>query len=253
MPIRTSVGIEVFDQEEYHKVDRRVTGFAFDIHNQFGRFLDEGLYQTELARRCKDVGFDVTTELQITAQFEDFSKYATHTGQTLNYLYLCGLNHATLINFRKAMVEHEFVSTGLTLANRLQFEISQRHWKPSTDACERMVQILSRVLREWGTHLDPLLYRDALIHFLGGKEQVARRVPVFSAGIPIGTKEMYLLADNIAFSVTASIHNLNSIWEHQKRFIKNTQLHSPLDQPASQPSRTANNRKHLNRFELEKS
>ena len=41
MPIRTAIPIQVFDQERFHQIDRRVTGIAFDIHNEFGRYLDE--------------------------------------------------------------------------------------------------------------------------------------------------------------------------------------------------------------------
>ena len=48
MPITTAVPIKVFDQDQFHPIDTRVTGFAFDIHNEFGRYLEEGLYQNEL-------------------------------------------------------------------------------------------------------------------------------------------------------------------------------------------------------------
>ena len=33
MPIQTAVPVQVFDQESFHQVDKRVTGIAFDIHN----------------------------------------------------------------------------------------------------------------------------------------------------------------------------------------------------------------------------
>ena len=135
MPIRTSVPIQVFDQEAFHQIDKRVTGLAFDIHNEFGRYLNESLYQCELTRRCRAVGFEVEPELHITVSLDDFSKeyYSdhlvnqgviietkavaalnpAHKGQTLNYLFLCGLHHATMLNFRPERVQHEFVSTRL--------------------------------------------------------------------------------------------------------------------------------------------
>lgn len=246
MPITTAVPVKVFDQEAFHAVDTRVTGFAFDIHNQFGRYLDEGLYQNELARRCEAAGFDVVQELQITVSLDDFEKpyfadilidggviaetktvktlTTNHKGQTLNYLFLCGLHHATLLNFRPERVEREFVSTRLTHALRQRYEVLIDRFKPLTAACDRMRQILLRCLKEWGAYLDPILYRDAITHFLGGADHVARQVPVRSGDTTIGTQEMRLLADEIAFSVTASIHHPEAVHEHQRRFLRHTPL-----------------------------
>ena len=51
MPITSSVPIKQFDQPSFHAVDEVVTGIAFDVHNEFGRYLDERLYQTELDER----------------------------------------------------------------------------------------------------------------------------------------------------------------------------------------------------------
>ena len=53
MSILTSAEIKVFDQEAFHGVDKRVTGMAFDVHNEYGSNLDERLYQAELAHRFK--------------------------------------------------------------------------------------------------------------------------------------------------------------------------------------------------------
>ena len=211
MPIRTSVPIEVFDQESFHQIDKRVTGIAFDIHNEFGRYLDEELYQGELTRRCQASGLSVQPELQITASLEDFRKdyYADHlvnqgviietkavatlspphTGQTLNYLFLCGLHHGTLLNFRTERVQHEFVSTRLTPVDRQRHEIITRHWKPQTTECERLPSLFIRLLNEWGAFLDPILYRDALTHFLGGEAHVVQAIPIQSAGRIIGAQK----------------------------------------------------------------
>src|SRR5437879_1078399 len=80
MPIHTAVPIRVIDQESFHQVDRRVTGIAFDIHNEFGRYLDERLYQAELTLRCRTLGFEVEPELQIDVTFGPFRKsyFADH-------------------------------------------------------------------------------------------------------------------------------------------------------------------------------
>src|SRR5688572_14002046 len=140
MPIYTSAPIRVFSQEEYHSVDKVVTGMGFKLHNEYGRYLDEQLYQTELAQRFAAYGFNVLSELKMTLALDSFRKgyYADfllnsdvivetktaetltdgHKAQVLNYLYMCGLHHATLLNLRPRSVQHEFVSTSLTHEQR---------------------------------------------------------------------------------------------------------------------------------------
>jgi GxxExxY protein len=246
MPIHTAVPIRVFNQESFHQVDRRVTGLAYDIQNEFGRYLDERLYQGELTRRCRDLGFEVEPELQIDVALGDFSKsyFAdhlinggviiedkavsglnhAHKGQALHYLFLCGLHHATLLNFRSERVQHEFVSTRLTPTERRQYELVASHWKPLTPKCHELHDLLRQLLTEWGAYLDPVLYRDALTHFLGGAERVEREIRVRCGGAEIGTQKMRLVADDIAFSVTASTHRPDIVFEHQRRFLRHTPL-----------------------------
>lgn len=246
MPIHTAVPVRVFGQEEFYLVDRRVTGLAFAIHNDFGRYLDERLYQGELTRRCRDAGFEVEPELTIDVALGDFRKsYAAdhlinrgvivedkavsalgppHKGQTLTYLFLCGLHHATLLNFRSERVQHQFVSTSLTPAERRRFEFHTEPWRPLTPRCQQLYDLLRQVLNEWGAYLDPVLYRDALTHFLGGEEQVVREISVTSDGAAVGTQKLHLLSDDIGFSVTASTHRPETILEHQRRFLRHTTL-----------------------------
>ena len=115
MPIHTSAPIKVFGQEEFHAIDRVVTGTAFKVHNEYGRYFDERLYQAELAQRFSALGLDVLREMRMTLTLDDFRKdyYAdfllnggvivetktadsltrAHKAQVLNY-YMCGLHHA---------------------------------------------------------------------------------------------------------------------------------------------------------------
>jgi GxxExxY protein len=236
----------VFTQDEYHQIDRLVTGFAFDIHNEFGRYLDESLYYTELTSRCRQAGLEVEPEMRMAVSLRDFSKVYVadllinrgvivetkaavaltnaHMGQTLNYVFLCGLHHGTLLNFRTERVQHEFVSTRLTHAERRRYEIIDENWRPLTPSCAEMRSLLVELLEEWGAFLDPILYRDALVHFLGGEERVGREIDVFSHSQVIGTHKMPLLADDVAFSVTASTHRPESVLDHQRRFLLHTRL-----------------------------
>ena len=246
MPIHPTKPIRVFDQESFHQVDRQVTGMAFDIHNEFGRYLDESLYKGELARRCRANGLEVHPELEIVVSLDDFvkryfadhlvnqgviieSKAASalspaHIGQTLNYLFLCGLHHGSLLNFGSERVERRFVSTRLTAAARHNYECVDSQWDPLTARCEDMLELMHQLLNEWGAFLDPLLYRDALAHFLGREEPILQEIPVHSDGEWIGTQEMHMLTHNVAFSVTASTHRPESVLEHQRRFLRHTSL-----------------------------
>ena len=248
MPLHTSVPIKAIEQSDFHEIDEKVTGLAYDIHNEFGRYLDESLYPCELARRCRVMGFDVVhePELKMTASLDDFSKsyfadllinqsvivetkavaalMPAHTGQTLNYLLLCGLHHGSLFNFRTDRVQHEFVSTRLTPADRLRCELDSSEWSSLSPECELLKHHFVRCVEEWGAFLDPLLYRDALTHFLGGIAQVVRDVPVYSQGEKIGCQEMRLITDDIAFAVTTATHHPGPLLEHQRRFLSHTQL-----------------------------
>ena len=238
--------VKVFDQEAFHEVDRQVRGMAFDIHNTFGRYLDESIYQLELARRLRVAGRDVVTEFRMTACMDGFFKNyfadllidagvivetktvrtmtSYHRGQTLNYLYMCGLRHATQLNFRPQRVEHEFVSTGITFAERQNFEVHAETWTPCSEQCESLRKQFLRCLSEWGAFLDPNLYRDALVHYFGGLSSVERNVPVTSEGVLLGTQKMRMINDRIAFTVTASTHRPDTVFDHQRRFLQHTPL-----------------------------
>jgi GxxExxY protein len=74
MPVFTSSPITVFDQESFHALDKVATGCAFDIHNEVGRYLDERLYQTELAARLNDRRLAVVREMKITLTLDGFTR-----------------------------------------------------------------------------------------------------------------------------------------------------------------------------------
>lgn len=246
MPICVSKPITVFEQEAFHAVDKVVTGCAFGLHNELGRNLDERLYQVELAARLNEQKMSVAREVQITISFDGFSRdyfadllvnggviietkaaenlTAAHRAQVLNYLYLCGLHHATLLNFRAERVQHEFVSTHYTLALRRKVTWQLAAWKPLSAGCNIFHDVLRGVLADWGSGLDPVLYRDAVTHFLGGEAQVIRDVEIFTKHGALGTQPTYLLAGDIAFAVTASVHRPRLVEEHYRRFLQHTRL-----------------------------
>jgi GxxExxY protein len=246
MPILTSVPIVVFDQESFHAIDKVLTGYAFDIHNEMGRYLDERLYQAEMATRLQEQELVPVREMKITVTLDEFTQFyyvdvlirggviveiktaetltAAHRAQVLNYLYLCGLHHATLLNFRTARVQHEFVSTHLTPALRRDVSWDLNSWKPLCPGCKTLHGILQRALAEWGSGLHPTLYRDAITHFLGRETNVIREVEIASAHGIIGKQKVHTLAPDIGFSLTASVHHPDLVLEHHRRFLQHTPL-----------------------------
>ena len=246
MPIEIAHVITVMDQEAFHAVDRVVTGLAFNLHNEFGRYLDERLYRAAMADGLAAQDFRVVREMKMTLRLGGFRKeyYAdflvdegvivemktaseltnSHRAQVLNYLYMCGLRHGTLLNLRPERVQHEFVSTTLAPSQRRQIIWSTTEWKPLCSACERLRTLLEVALADWGARLDPLAYRDAIIHFLGGEAAIVREIEVRSDRGLLGRQRVCLLADDIGFSITASVHCPGLTFEHLRRFLHHTNL-----------------------------
>lgn len=246
MPVTIAAPITVFDQPAFHLVDEQITGLAFAIHNEFGRYLTERLYQAELLRRLQECGCESHREVKISVMLDGFIKdyfidflvrhgvivetkavealTAAHRAQLLTYLFLAGLHHGTLLNFRTERVQHEFVSTRLTHETRRRVSYVTNHWQPLSERCRLMVDTLRRAMTDWGCGLDPSLYRDAVTHFLGGEVGVVRNIPVRSGATVIGAQKVHLLTDEVAFSITTAVHRPDVVLEHQRRFLAHTPL-----------------------------
>lgn len=246
MPIKVESPIKVFDQETFHALDRKLMGIVFEVHNEFGRFLDEDLYKREIASRWVDADLGSSErEVRICVTHESFRKdYSmdllfneglmletktaetiapAHRTQGLHYLFLTGMHHARLVNLRPERVEHEFLSTRLTSKSRQQFSAGDFGWTASGQS-EYLREKPLALLEDWGAFLEVALYRDALTHFLGGSERVIRRIPIQSRKRVIGEQSVHLLAPDTAFAVTAVTDDPSAMEEHQLRFSRHTPL-----------------------------
>lgn len=247
MPIEIQSEICIFDQGQYTSMNRQILRLAFDIHNDFGRFLDEELYKREFAARCTDAGIaPVEREVRIQVMHDDFCKdyfmdvlvarglmlevktseslTPTHHSQALNYLLLTGMQHGTLVNFRKSRVEHRFVSTNLTHERRRQVAVDDRRWlhqEPSAGWLKR--QMLS-LLADWGAFLEVTLYRDAISHFLKCPQLGRQPVEIVSSTSVVGTQDLFLLADKSAFLLSAITTAPVEYESHLSRFLHHTRL-----------------------------
>ena len=246
VPIEVASEIRILSEDEFHELAETIIGFAFDIHNDFGRLLDEEVYKRTLLRRCEVAGVvPAQREVEIVVQYQDFRKsyfmdllFASglmvegkaaeqlnnaHYAQTLNYLLLTGMHHALLVNLRPVKVEKQFVSTTLTLTERRRFSVNDTEWTPLNEASLRLRKLFLELLKDWGVFLQTSLYREAIIHFFGGSEVALRRIPVFDGPFEVGNHEVCLLDDDTALALT-SLSNVQPFQNHLERFLKHTRL-----------------------------
>jgi GxxExxY protein len=236
MPIEVATRIEPCDQETFHALDRRIMRAVFDIHNEFGRLLDEDLYKREIAARCAGIGIlPAEREVQIRVTHQSFIKdyfmdllfchgfmlegkaaerlVATHRGQSLNYLLLAGLKHGCLVNFRTDRVQHEFISTTLTLEERRRFRVEESDWVELNAESRQLKLKAIELLEDGGAFLDVNLYREALVHFAGGPLKVCQAVEVFSGPRQLGAQNLNLLNEHTGFAVTCKPRSAGAMRE----------------------------------------
>ncbi|MFM9965330.1 MAG: GxxExxY protein [Planctomycetaceae bacterium] len=247
MPITPERPIRIFSQEEFKALDRRILRVVFDVHNHFGRFLEEELFKREIAARIAErrIG-TVDREFRIRVTHKSFEKVyridllvesgslveakavealsPAHRAQAFNYLFLSGLQHGLLVNLGTELVQHEYVSTSLTSEARHQFHIVDTDWRPLSPAGEWLQRTMLELLHDWGAFLELQLYRDAITHFLGGKENVVRPVNVMSGDRVLGQQDIHLLSPNTAFALSAVTGDHVPMQRHLSRFLRHTPL-----------------------------
>lgn len=247
MPIEVDSEIRIFNQAEFHSLAHRVLGITFGVHNEFGRLLDEEIYKQAIRRRCEAAGIvPIRREVQITLRFGDFEKRLfmdllvslgmlveakavdslsnAHESQTLQYLMLTEMRHGLLLNLRPELVKHRFVSTSLNHAERRRFTVQDAEWQNINDPSGWLRESFVELLADWGAFLQVSLYRDAIIHWLGGKERALRRVPIFDGDVPLGTDEVCLLTEDTAIALTALKEGQRQMRGHLQRFLKHSRL-----------------------------
>lgn len=247
MPIEVDSEIRRFDRDAFHSLAHRVLGIAFDVHNEFGRLLDESIYKRAIALRCAAAGiFPARQEVQVTVRFEGFEKQyfmdllfalglmveaktvesltKAHLSQAIHYLLLTGMSNGLLVNLRPERVAHQFVSTTLDLAERRQFTIHDADWRPINEPSRWLRATFARLLADWGAFLQVALYREAIMHFLGGPEVALRKIPIFDGDQSLGFDEVCLLCDDTALAFTALTDGQPRMRDHLQRFLGHTRL-----------------------------
>jgi GxxExxY protein len=242
MPIET-LDMKVVSEKMFHEIDFSVMKHAFEVHNGLGRFFDEDIYRDDLARLCREVGFEVETEVPVKISHKDFSKTyfidllingsviyelktvkgfdGSHRRQLLNYLFICGQHHGKLINFRSSRVEHEFVSTSLDLQQRHIYSLKEDRWQETDCESALLKTVVTDLLEDWGVFLEAAVYSEAIVHFFGGADRVETYVDVYRGGTVVGHQKFRMLNETTAFYTTAIKHR-GDYEKYLKSVIKNT-------------------------------
>jgi GxxExxY protein len=211
-----------------------------------GRFCDERIYQEELARRCRDAGFQVEREVNLQVSHRDFFKSyyldmlinhgglyelkavetinKSHEKQVINYLLLAGLRHGKLVNLRPASVESRFVSTSLCRESRADFRLIVEEFEEATDSDQLLRKTLCALLDDWGAFLDANLYRAALLHLIDGPKAGFQPVEIAVDGFLVGSQRMCVLDDETAWHLSAARIHLPSYETHLFRLFNHTRF-----------------------------
>jgi GxxExxY protein len=246
MPILPSISLRRIPRDEFGAMSFEVMSHVFEMHNSFGRLFDERIYKRELARRLPSVRL----EGPIDVRFDSFAKrylldvllggaalfefkaaeaiVPRHRAQTLHYLMLADLGHAKLINMRPESVEHEFVNSAVTTAERRSFHVNVARWERDVPGAVRVEEILVALLRDWGAGLELALYEEAIMHFLGGPLQVEREIAIEEAGVSLGVQRFRMAAPDVAFKLTALTDRFAEFEEHTRRLLSHTRLQAIL-------------------------
>lgn len=240
MPVTIHANLRRASEKDFTEVAYKVMGNLFEIHNDFGRFFDEEIYQRELARRMPGIVLEAPIELR----FEPFHKLLyldviadecavfelktvealneRHRAQLLQYLLLCDLRHGKLVNLRTEGVQHEFLNAVLNTMDRVQFEVHRVNWLDIGDL--DFAAWFLEMLRDLGIGLEVSLYEEALTQFLGGPGKVEQSVSVLEGSHIVGTQPFRLVTPEAAFKVTTLNGELESFASHARRLLAHTSL-----------------------------
>ena len=236
-------------QAEFAEFDYRLMAMAFAIHNEFGRFCHESVYQAAFLDACRDAKLSAETEVRISVSHGAFCKHyfvdlvvaegalyelktverfaPEHRAQILTYIMLLGLNHGKLINWRMPSVQSEFVSTSLTPKTRREFEIDTGRWDASHPSASSVLETTRALMADWGAFLNIEIYRDAIIELVTGNPAQADRVDIAHGSRIVGHQPLHLVTPETALVVSASTAP-TGFEKHLERLLNHTTLDSML-------------------------
>jgi GxxExxY protein len=225
VPIEVRRTIRNLTPSEFDEVDRLVMPLAYAAQNALGRLWDESVYESELAGLLEAAGVpEVHRQVPLIVRHDTFEKVyrldlvvchaiyelkavqelaSEHDAQVFHYAMLVEVNHIKLLNFRPPKVRGLLRYNAVLGRARRAPRWHDREWNPITPRCHDLRQRLGELLADWGTHLSPRLYAEALVVFCGGEVACVQRVPVMHNGRRLGSHHLASHTEGLAFLVTA--------------------------------------------------
>ena len=221
MPIHCRIPLRRFTQQEFGELSYGVLREVFAIHNELGRFFEEGPYKRALAIRHPDIRLEEPIDVTFRTftkqyfmdvlvasgglfEFKAVDRFSSrHRAQLLHYLLLTELKHGMLVNVRSEKVEREFVNSALKREDRFTYMSEASGWDDRLPGALLVREILLELLADWGTCLELPLYEAGLTHFLGGDAVVLRPVQVLLDSTLLGEQPFRHAAEDVAFRLTA--------------------------------------------------
>lgn len=243
MPIILPHPVEALSEQAFHKLDYSVMALAFEAHNQLGRFYDEQIYRNKLKQKCLDNGFETECEVEIRLTHENYSKSLfidllingsvyelkaiksiqdPQRIQTLDYVFATNTRHGKIINFRPTSVEHEFVSTTLNHGTRTLFHIQDSLWNEYSENARKLRNLMVDILNDWGAFFDTHLYEEALIHLLGGDQEIIRSIEITNENQLLDHQKFTCLSGTEFFLITAAKGDTKRYKAHLTRLLSHT-------------------------------
>jgi GxxExxY protein len=242
MPVTVQAETRLLDDNEFAHLVYDVMRHVFAVRKQFGRFFDENIYHFETARRSGGlmkvpvevvhgdfrklyfldllVGGGAIFELKVAETLTP-----RHRSQLLQYLMLADLPRGKLVNLRTESVEHEFINSKLSRAERSEFTVVDSEWGFSEHGITALRGHVVDLLRDLGTGLDVGLYEEILSHILGGEQSVLEHVEIFSEGTLLDRHPVRLANSSCNFKVTAVRESdLPHTETHLRQFLNHTRL-----------------------------
>ncbi len=242
MPIYVQSEIKSVSIAEFQAVVFEAMGVFFDVHNEMGRFFDEAVYKRVVAERHGRI----EAEVPIDVAFDGFRKRyyldmlvcgcapievkacrvlaPEHRAQLINYLFLTGVPRGKLVNVRGDLIDHEWVNAPADRASATNFVVDDSHWRPLCQGDDCWKEWLTAAVSDWGTDLDIALYRDAIVHVLGGNEVVEKAIDVVCHDRKVGTLRVDLVGPSTALRVTACRRSTEAMESHMQRLLQHTRL-----------------------------
>ena len=246
MPILRKFDTVSLTKPQFYEIDHLVMKHAFAIQNELGRLYDEQIYHEELSRRCISSGLKVLSEGEITVSLDSFSKSyyfdalinggllyefkaveslnGQHESQLLNYLLLSDLRFGKLVNFSSPSVQYRFVTTTLNITDRMNYKVDESMRIPNRSIGDPIRDIIYRLLAEWGAFLDINLYREAIFHFLGGKDFLMHPVNITVGDQIVGSQKLSCLDRETCLHISSTVRHVESYRKQLLKILEFTNL-----------------------------